>query len=66
MFMIHNFENTESWEDKAATNKSYATASWHRLHFLILAPHFSSFTINKLHCLPLWRFHTSPLWKNAW
>ena len=50
--MIHNFENTESWEDKAG-NTSQATASWHRPHLFIFAPHFYAFTI-----LPLWKFHT--------
>jgi len=27
--MIHNFKNTESWEDKASSK--LAIASWHRL-----------------------------------
>jgi len=45
--------------------KSYAIASWHRHHF-IFAPLFSAFTINKLHSLPLWKFHTFHIWKNAW
>jgi len=60
--MIYYFENTESWEDMS---KSQAISSWHCPHF-IFAPLFFAFTINKLHSLPLWKFHTSPLWNNAW
>ena len=61
MFLIHNFENTESWEDKAETHKRQAIASWHRPHLFIFAPHFSAFTINKLQRLPLSKFLTLPL-----
>jgi len=60
--MMHNFENTESWEDMA---KSKAITNCHRPHFIV-APLFSAFTINKLHSLPLWKFRTFSLWKNAW
>ena len=45
---------------RLATHKSWAIASWHRLHFFIFMPHFSAFTINKLQSLPLWKFHIFP------
>jgi len=37
---------------RLATHKSYAIASWHRLHFIIFTPHFPAFTINTLQRLP--------------
>jgi len=57
--MIHNFENTESWEDKAGNTSKLGNSKLASPHF-IFAPHFSVFTIHKLQSLPLWKFH---LWK---
>jgi len=63
--MMHNFENTESWEDTAGNTQKLGNSKLASPH-LIFAPHVSAFTINKLQSLPLWKFHTFPLWKNAW
>ena len=50
--MIHNFENTESWEDKASnTQKLSDTKLASPPHFSSFAFHFSAFTINKPECL---------------
>ena len=51
-FMIHNFEKTESFEDKAnITYKSQAIASWHNPPLFYFVSHFPVFTIKKLECL---------------
>jgi len=58
--MIHNFENTESWEHMATNTLKLGNSKLASPH-LIFAPNFSAFTINKLQSLPLWKFHTFPL-----
>jgi len=36
--MMRNFENTESWEDKASKTRKLAIASWHRPTSLFSRP----------------------------
>jgi len=52
VFMIHNFENTERWEDKAGNTQKLGNGKLASPP-LIFTPHFSAFTINKLQSLPL-------------
>jgi len=51
--MIHNFENTERWEDKAGNTQKLGNSKLASPPPLIFTPHFSAFTINKLQSLPL-------------
>jgi len=58
--MIHNFENTEWWEDKAGNTQKLGNSKLASPLLFIFTPHFSAFTINKLQSLPLWKFHAFP------
>jgi len=53
VFMIHNFENTERWEDKAGNTQKLGNSKLASSLLFIFTPHFSAFTINKLQSLPL-------------
>jgi len=44
--MIHNFENTESWEEKTGNTYKLGNSKLASPHFFIFAAHFSAFTGN--------------------
>jgi len=58
--MIHNFEKTERWQDKAGNTQKLGNNKLASPPLLFFTTHFSAFTINKLQSLPLWKFHISP------
>jgi len=58
--MIHNFENTKRWEDKAGNTQKLSNSKLASPPLFIFTPHFSAFTINKLQSLPILKFHTFP------
>jgi len=51
VFMMHNFENTERWEDEAGNPKKLVNSKLASLPLFIFTPHFSAFTTNKLQTL---------------
>jgi len=61
--VIHNFKNTESWEDRASNTQKLSNSNLASHPLFIFTPHFSAFTINTLQSLPLWKFHTFPIEK---
>jgi len=63
VFMMHNVENTASWEDKAGNTQNLDNSKLASPNFLILAPHFSAFTINKLQIHPFESFTLVPFEK---
>jgi len=52
VFMIHKFENTERWEDKAGNTQKLGNSKLASPLLFIFTPHFSAFTISKLQSLP--------------
>jgi len=64
VFMIHNFKTLKVGKTGLATHDSQVIGSWHLPHFFIFAPHFSTFTINKLQSSHLKIAHFTPF-KNA-
>jgi len=53
VFMMHNFENIERWEDKAGNTQKLGNSKLASPPLFIFTPHLSAFTINKIQGLPL-------------
>jgi len=58
--MIHNFENTERWENKADNIQKLGNSKLASPPLLIFTPHFSELTINKLQKFAPGKCHTFP------
>ena len=60
---MHNFENTESLEDKAGNTSKLGDSKLASPPLLYFVPDLSAFTMNKLQSFHLWKFHTFPIAK---